>query len=306
MREPAVPTEQAICCPADSASPCSANGIIAVKEATSRFQREALRGVYNNGRYRCNYFVWGSGPPLLFIPGLSDGGESFLLPIALLARDFRCIAYDLPRGGNDAARLGSYHHDHLVEDALALLDYLSVRRSYVFGSSFGSTVALRAMHRHPERLPRGILQGGFAWRPLARAEVRLCRLARYFPGTMKRLPFRAKALRRSHGGPFAACPAERWEMFLGRVGVSPIRAVAHHALILNGVDLRPSLPEIRQPILLVCGDRDPLVRSACAETLSQGLPNARRLDLLNCGHFPYFTHPEPLAEVVREFLTPPA
>jgi pimeloyl-ACP methyl ester carboxylesterase len=276
-----------------------------VEEAARRFEREAVRGVFRTGRYRCNYFVWGSGAPLLFIPGLSDGGASFMLPIALLSGNFRCIAYDLPRGGNDAARLGSYRHEDLVDDALSLLDYLSVRRSYVFGSSFGSTVALRAMHRHPDRLPRGILQGGFAWRPLARAEVRLCRLARYLPGTLKQLPFRTKALRRSHGGPFANCSADRWQLFLRRVGVSPIRAVAHHALILNGVDLRPALSEICQPILLICGDRDPLVRSWCAETLSQGLPNARRLDLLNCGHFPYFTHPEPLAEVVREFLTPP-
>jgi pimeloyl-ACP methyl ester carboxylesterase len=35
------------------------------------------------------------------------------------------------------------------------------------------------------------------------------------------------------------------------------------------------------------------------------LPNVRRVEFDNCGHFPYFTHPEPLAEIIREFLTPP-
>jgi pimeloyl-ACP methyl ester carboxylesterase len=35
------------------------------------------------------------------------------------------------------------------------------------------------------------------------------------------------------------------------------------------------------------------------------LPNVRRLELDNCGHFPYLTHAEPLAEIVGHFLTPP-
>ena len=84
-----------------------------------------------------------------------------------------------------------------------------------------------------------------------------------------------------------------------------MRAVARRAVILHRLDLRKVLPEIRQPVLLVCGDHDPLVGRSCENELLQGLPNARRVVFSGCGHFPYLTHPETLAEVVRQFFTPP-
>src|SRR5262245_43219860 len=145
-----------------------------LRNALERFEREATRGICDTGRYRCRYYAWGEGPPLVFVPGLSDDALSFVLPIALLSRHFRCVAYDLPAGGADGARLDRYRHRDLVADLFALMDHVGARRGYLFGSSFGSTVALAALHAAPERLPRGILQGGFAHRPLAWAEVALC------------------------------------------------------------------------------------------------------------------------------------
>ena len=61
------------------------------------------------------------------------------------------------------------------------------------------------------------------------------------------------------------------------------------------------LPEIRQPVLLVCGDDDPLVGRSCETELLKGLPNARRIEFVGCGHFPYLTHTEVLAEVLRQY-----
>ena len=76
--------------------------------------------------------------------------------------------------------------------------------------------------------------------------------------------------------------------------------------MIHGLDLRSLLSEIRQPILLVCGEHDPLVGLACEEALLRGLPNAGRARLAACGHNPLFSHPEVLAELTRQFLTPPA
>jgi pimeloyl-ACP methyl ester carboxylesterase len=57
-------------------------------------------------------------------------------------------------------------------------------------------------------------------------------------------------------------------------------------------------------VLLVCGERDPLIGRSYDETLLKGLPNAGRVLIEGCGHTPSYTHPEVLAEVVRQFLTP--
>jgi len=239
------------------------------------------------------------------IPGLADDALSFLFVSALLAPHFRCIAYNLPNGGSDGARLRRIAHPDLVQDLFALLDHLSIRQSYLLGSSFGGTIALAAMHANPEKFPRAVLQGAFAFRPLSVAESFLARLARYWPGKMRLLPGRSAILRWFHSDPFAARPPEVWDYFLDRSNGHPIAAVSHRAIMIHRLDLHSILSEIRQPVLLVCGDHDPLVGPACEETLLSGLPNAGRATIAGCGHNPLFSHPEILAELVRQFLTPP-
>jgi len=277
---------------------------IALAEAQHRFEREAIPGVLDTGRYRCRYAIWGEGPPLLFVPGLSNRGSVFVLLTARLSSQFRCITYDLPLGGADRARLRHVTHDDLVADAVALLDHLRVRQTYLYGASFGSTVVLRLLHGDPQRFPRAVLQGGFARRPLALAEQLLARTARHWLGTMNRLPLWQFVQRHAHFGPFASRPPEVWRFYLN--DDRPIAAVATHALLLHATDVRALLPAVRQPVLLVCGDGDPLVGRQCEDVLLKGLPNAGRVEIAGCGHLPYLSHPEALAEVVRQFLTPPA
>jgi pimeloyl-ACP methyl ester carboxylesterase len=277
---------------------------ISLAEAEARFRRGSERGTCDTGRYRCSYYVWGQGPPLLLIPGLADEAMSFLFLAAQLAGAFRCVAYDLPTGRGDGARLGRYTHDDLRADARALLDHLGISQAYVLGSSFGSTIALALARACPERIPRLILQGGFACRPLARTEVLLARVARYWPGSLRLLPGRLAILHRCHHGPFSPRPAEIWEYFLDRSNHLPIKAFAYRAVMLHGIDLQSILPQVRQPVLLVCGDDDPLVGKPCEDILLRGLPNAVRAELTCCGHNPLFTHPEVMAELCRGFLTP--
>ena len=158
-------------CPSEAVATCPLHAAPKLANILHRFETEAEHGVCDTGRYRCRYAVWGQGPPLLFIHGLSDRARSFALVYASLSRHFRCIAYDLPTGKGDGARLHRYTHADLAADVFALLDHLNLPRSYVLGSSFGATIALAALHACPERLPRAVLQGGFAHRPLAAAEL---------------------------------------------------------------------------------------------------------------------------------------
>jgi pimeloyl-ACP methyl ester carboxylesterase len=286
-------------CPA---APSASSFPLALHQVLERFEKEAVRGICDTGRYRCPYFSWGSGPPLVFVHGLCDDAKSFVLPIASLSEDFRCIAYDLPLGREDGARLGRYRHADLVKDLLALLDHLQLDEVNVLGSSFGSTITLAAMHQQPRRFARAVFQGGFARRPLAPAEVILARWARYWPWSMRWLPFRLEILKYSHSKSFSACPPEVWQFFLERDATNPMNAVAHRALILHQADFRHLLQEIHQPILLVCGDFDPLVSKDCEADLLKGLRNVVRAEIEGCGHMPQFTHPTVLAEVVRRFL----
>ena len=76
---------QATACPVERGTACLGPASLSLADVRRRFRQEAVRGVFFTGRYRCSYFAWGSGPPLVFVPGLSDSGLSFVQPIARLA-----------------------------------------------------------------------------------------------------------------------------------------------------------------------------------------------------------------------------
>src|SRR5205814_7095357 len=105
---------------------------------------------------------------------------------------------------------------------------------------------------------------------LAPAERLLAILARCCPGTMGGLPFRQALLRRTHGSAFAGRDSEIWKYFVHGSDSVPIRAVGHRAKLLQQLDLRSLLPKIRQPVLMICGDADPLVRKDCEDALLHG------------------------------------
>lgn len=122
---------------------------------------------------------------------------------------------------------------------------------------------------------------------------------------MRKLPGRDRVVEAVHFGPFRELPAKVWRAYLRCTGQTPVRACGRQLLLLHRLDLRPMLAEIRQPVMLVVGDRDPVIGRAYEDVLMKGLPNAGKVILEGCGHMPAYTHSEMLAAVVRQLLTPP-
>lgn len=287
-----------------AALPTAVESSLTVAGAMERFDAEAEAGVCDTGRYLCRYVVWGEGPPLVFVHGLCDAARSFVMPMAALSRSFRCIAYDLPTGRDDGARIARYRHADYVDDLFHLLDHLGLEQTDLYGSSFGSTIVLQALYDAPERFGHAVIQGGFARRRLAPAEALLARVARWWRWPMGRLPGRSALLRHSHYHAFVDCQPTAWDYYLERANDPPMAAVARRALIVHSIDLRHLLPRIHHPVLLICGSGDPLVDRACENDLLHGLSGATRAEIDGCGHYPYFSHPEIMAELILRFLTP--
>lgn len=275
-----------------------------VAQALERLGREGRPGVCDTGRYRLRYALWGNGPPIVFVHGISDMARSFALLAAGLCKHFTCILYELPTGESDGAGLGGYRHRHFADDLIALLDHLQLERTYAFGSSFGATIVLRTLAEHPRRFARAIVQGGFARRPVSRVEVVLCDFARYWRGRMREMPIRTSLKNPKERSVFETVTAERAEFMTQNCGAAPIAAVARIALIISKLDLRPLLPRVPHPVRLIGGDRDGIVKPQYEQELLAGLPNAERVEITHCGHVPQYTHPGVLATLTRQFFTP--
>src|SRR5262249_19248944 len=146
------------------------------------FVRGATHTSFHTGRYRMRFATWGGGPPLVIIHGMADAPRGFAMVMQQLAPRFTCIAYDLPNGRDDSATLGAYRHRHHADDLLALINHLKLERVSLLGSSFGTTVALAALARAPERFSKCVLKSAFARRPLKWYERLGSRQGRFWAG----------------------------------------------------------------------------------------------------------------------------
>jgi 3-oxoadipate enol-lactonase len=278
---------------------------IPLAEALARWRREARAGICNTGRYRCRYFVWGKGQPLLFIHGIADRARMSVPVMAHLADSFCCIGYELPDGVADGARLGRTGLAEMAADAAALLDVLQFPQASVYAASFGGTIALAALHSTPRRFFRAVLQSSFARRPLAPMERTLASLARYWPGRLGDLPLLDRVRRRADALGFVGAAPEIWAFQQANSATTPVRAFAHRALLIATMDLRPMLPSTPHPVMLLSGDRDSVIGQACGDELARGLPHADRLEFAGCGHYAQYTHAAAVAATLRRFLLPP-
>ena len=69
------------------------------------------------------------------------------------------------------------------------------------------------------------------------------------------------------------------------------------ALLRDG-DLRPALPTIQTPALIVHGTRDTLAPKAAAESLASQLPNSQLTLIDGAGHAPFISHPEAFLQAI--------
>lgn len=107
----------------------------------------------------------GEGPPILLIHGFASNiaanwvNPGWVKTLAKAGR--RVIALD-NRGHGQSAKLyepARYGAPEMAEDAVRLLDHLSIARADVMGYSMGARIATFLVLRHPERV-RSVILGG--------------------------------------------------------------------------------------------------------------------------------------------------
>ena len=99
----------------------------------------------------------GSGPPVLLLHGLTATRRYVVHGSRALERSgHTVIAYDA-RGHGESTAGRAYDYDALIEDAIAVLDGLGIRRAAVVGQSMGAATAAGLALTHPERVSALVL-----------------------------------------------------------------------------------------------------------------------------------------------------
>ena len=261
---------------------------------------------------RLAYATAGSGPPLVktanWLNHLEFDWESPVWRHLLhaLARDFRLVRYDERGNGLSDWNVADISFEAFVRDLEAVVDAAGLDRFPLLGVSQGCAVSVAYAVRHPERVSRLVLYGGYAkgWgkRDAEAAELHqaLATLIRHGwgqDGGSFRQMFTARYL------PEGTAEQLRWHVELQRISTSP--ETAHRIYqTLSTIDVRPLLPEVRVPTLVLHCRNDAGVPFNEGRELAAGIPGARFVPLEGRNHL--FLEQEPafsrfLAEL-RSFL----
>jgi DNA-binding SARP family transcriptional activator/alpha-beta hydrolase superfamily lysophospholipase len=262
---------------------------------------------------RLAYATAGSGPPLVktanWLNHLEFDWESPVWRHLLqaLAHEFRLVRYDERGNGLSDWNVADISFEAFVRDLETVVDAAGLERFPLFGVSQGCAVSVAYAVRHPERVSRLVLYGGYArgWgqrEPQAVAiHEALATLIRHGwgqEGGSFRQMFTARYL------PEGTAEQLRWHVELQRISTSPENAFRIYET-LSTIDIRPLLSAVRVPTLVLHCRGDAGVPFEEGRDLAAAIPGARFVPLE--GHNHLFLEHEPafprfLAEV-RSFLS---
>jgi pimeloyl-[acyl-carrier protein] methyl ester esterase len=244
----------------------------------------------------------GKGPPLVLVHGwgLHSGIWAPLLPA--LERRFRVTAIDLPGHGlspRDGWAGG-------LEEMAALVAAAAPPGAAWLGWSLGGQAALAAA-------AAGHIQGRLALVAstprFASAPDWPCGMApdvlAGFAGGLARDP--AKALRdfltlQLRGDRRSAALLAELKGALAARPAPDTGALRAGLEILATADLRPQLDGLRQPVLVIAGERDRLTPAEAGRRLAAAVPAGQYLELPGAAHVPFLSHPEQFVAALAAFL----
>lgn len=241
-------------------------------------QRPHFRRV-NAGSAEWVYSVYGSGPPLLLIHGLSGSVGWWRRTIPALETDYTVYAVELVGfGGNRGRRPLSL--DASASGLQALMAALGIGRANIVAHSMGGQICIHLAATYPQLVDRLVLAApsGMLLERLVPMAVRVARAGRYgaldFTPTLLRDALRA----------------------------GPVNLLLAARQLLSD-DVSELLGKITSPTLVIAGQRDVIVPPEVCEVLAAGITGARYRVVPGAGHNLMWDRASDFNTLVRAFLT---
>jgi pimeloyl-ACP methyl ester carboxylesterase len=274
--------------------------------------REHQRWVTVDGR-QVNVIELGSGPPIVFIHGLSGSWQNWLEQLPVFAREHRVITFDLPGFGASEMPAQKITISGYGRFVAALLDELEVGSAAVVGNSMGGFIGMELAIRFPERVERLVLVSAAGLsieylrneRALAVLGTLENRLAAYSGW----LASRSDALARRPGARrlIFGIVAHRPDRLPGPLVAEQVRGSGKPGFLpaldaLTDYPIRDRLGEIACPTLIVWGSEDKLVPARDADEFARLIPNSRKVVWPETGHVAMLERPAAFNALLEAFL----
>lgn len=250
-----------------------------------------------------HYEVFGRGRPVLFLHGWLGSWRYWFPTIEVVSDQFRTYSFDFWGFGDSRRKQTQESIQAYSDQVIRFLDAMGIDRVMVVGHSMGGMVALKTALSYPDRITRVATVG---------APIDGDSLSWLLKLTDR--PFFADAFARS-----------RWlrrtlfRFFLGETNDPAVSEMIDDSVKSSAntlryavssmwrTDLRPELPRLRVPSLIVHGGRDDIVNPNQADLFDE-VPTAQVVMMPRSRHFPFLDEAEIFNDVLVRFLkagTPP-
>jgi pimeloyl-ACP methyl ester carboxylesterase len=226
---------------------------------------------------------------LILIPGLACDAGLWQAQLAALPARWAATV-------SDAAE-----RSHSIEEAAEHLLAEHAGPLVLCGASMGAMVAMEAAHQAPARV-RGLALLGTSARPdtpdmrqLREQAIGLFEAGRADEVLRANVAF---AFDRRH--PELKTLAASYLQMVLRVGTAQL--VRQNRAVMARPDARPTLPALRCPVLVACGESDSLTPPDCAREIAALVPQAELHLLPLCGHMLTMEQPAAVNALLLDWL----
>lgn len=240
-----------------------------------------MSNVFVNG-INLAYEVAGTGPNLLLIHGLGWSRRQWVLQMPVFAQHYRTFAIDY-RGHGDSDRSAVPHTlQDICDDLYAFMQVLELEQTHLLGFSQGGMIAQLFTLDHPEKVCGLILSDA----PI-RSDPGF---VDHYVQVIQELEPNARAARLAQANIEAEIPNNVREII-----EEDFQQFSKETLVRNyeaerGFDVEPRLHEIRQPTLIIVGEKDRLVGDAQQE--HRLIAGSQLVMIKGSGHSPCIENPE--------------
>jgi pimeloyl-ACP methyl ester carboxylesterase len=264
-----------------------------------------------SGDVHIAYQVTGNGPlDLIYVPGfVSHVEQLWEEPRAArflhrLASFCRLIRFDKRGTGLSDRVVAIPTLEERMDDVRAVMDAVGSQRAALLGSSEGGPMCALFAATYPQRTSALIMYGAMAriawapdhpWGRTLEEHEALLRIRETTWGTAATVSTYSPSLA-------ADDHYTRWLGAYERASASPGAALA--VLRMNWeIDVRPVLPTIRVPTLVLHRADDRAIRVEHGRYVAAQIPSAKYVELAGPDHLPWAGDVDPVLDEIEEFLT---